>query len=318
MENEKKSNKILEVILIVLVSLSFVLIPLLNQYRQKSISLNNTQLVKRENSRNGSLDIIEYDYGVVKTISCSFVEFDDYTLSLNQSIIDNNLSLTGSNDVFGFGFNNYFRFSPVLFNNNVVSLEYYLEFETGTTKSYSLGYYFKPDILSDGGENYMQFLPVSRNSLIGFNVLPDFNILNFSYYNSTSFSTFYEYVNGNQVLSNLFSINVNYIYNNSIFNFSVNKSLVNFININQDTITPLLDASYSDGYTSGYNDGYNVGFSEATSNEGVFSMLKHAANALQDFLNIEVLPNISLWLLLSIPLSISIMLIMFKLLRGGN
>ena len=47
-------------------------------------------------------------------------------------------------------------------------------------------------------------------------------------------------------------------------------------------------------------------------------MLKHAANSLQDLMNIEVLPNISLWLLISIPLSISIMLIMFKLLRGGN
>ena len=80
----------------------------------------------------------------------------------------------------------------------------------------------------------------------------------------------------------------------------------------------MANSTSTESYTRGYNDGYNVGFNEGTSNEGVFSMLKHAANSLQDFLNIEVLPNISLWLLISIPLSISIMLIMFKLLRGGN
>ena len=56
MENEKKHNKILEIILIVLVALSFVLIPLLNQYRQKTISSNRTQLVNRQNSRNGIID----------------------------------------------------------------------------------------------------------------------------------------------------------------------------------------------------------------------------------------------------------------------
>ena len=69
MEIEKKGNKVLEIILIVLVALSFVLIPLLNQYRQKTISLNNTQLVNKQNSSNGTIDILEYDSGNVK---CGF------------------------------------------------------------------------------------------------------------------------------------------------------------------------------------------------------------------------------------------------------
>ena len=54
MENEKKRNKVLEIILIILVSLSFVLIPLLNQYRQKIISQNNSELVKRGVNTDGS------------------------------------------------------------------------------------------------------------------------------------------------------------------------------------------------------------------------------------------------------------------------
>ena len=78
------------------------------------------------------------------------------------------------------------------------------------------------------------------------------------------------------------------------------------------------DFGYDTGYDDGYGKGYDVGFNQGSSNEGVFSMLKHAANSLQDLMNIEVLPNISLWLLISIPLSITIILIMFKLLRGGN
>ena len=318
MENEKKGKKVLEIILIILFSLSFVLIPLLNQYRQKIISSNRTQLVKKANDRNGTIDIIEYDYGVVKTITGSNLGFDDYTLYLNQSIIDNNLSLTGTTDIFGFGFNNYFRFSPVLYGNNIVALEYYLEFDTGLTKSYKISYYFKPEILIDGTDQYMQFQPVSRTSFINLNVLPEYNILNFSYYNISDFNTFYDYINANEVLSNLITIDSNYRYSANYFDYVVNKSLVNFINIDKDFVTPLLDATSTSSYQDGYDSGYDVGFNQASSDLSVFTMLKYAANSIQDLLNIEVLPNISLWLLISIPLSVSIMLILFKLLRGDN
>ena len=78
MENEKKGNKVLEIILIVLVALSFVLIPLLNQYRQKTLSLNNTQLVKKQNARNGTIDLVSYNDGEIKTISSGVVNIFDY------------------------------------------------------------------------------------------------------------------------------------------------------------------------------------------------------------------------------------------------
>ena len=78
MENEKKGNKVLEIILIILVALSFVLIPLLNQYRQKTISLNNTQLVKRQSNGDGSSII-----GKNGNVSFATTSTDVYTFYSN-------------------------------------------------------------------------------------------------------------------------------------------------------------------------------------------------------------------------------------------
>lgn len=318
MENENKSKKVLEIILIILVGLSFILIPLLNQHRNDCISMNNSLLVKRQNDRNGTIDITEYNYSDVKTISGTFNDFGDYTLSISQSVIDNNLSISGSNDVFGFGFNNYFRFSPIIYGNNIVALEYYIEFEGNFTKSYRLNYYYQPIIENDGEADYMRFTPVRRNEFIALNVLPKYDILNFSYYKYSNFNTFFDFVNNNEFASKLFNIELNYRYPLNYLDNVVNNTLLHFINIGYDYVSPLIQTAFNDGKDDGFNEGYYKGFNEGSSSESVFGMLKHAANSLLDLLNTEVLPNISLWLLISIPLSISIMLIMFKLLRGGN
>ena len=110
MDNENKGKKVLEIILIVLVALSFILIPLLNQYRQKTISINRSQLVHRQSVRNGTIDIVDYEYGDVYTISASFNNYNDYQFVIDSLTIDENKSLTGVNDVFGWGIPNYFRF----------------------------------------------------------------------------------------------------------------------------------------------------------------------------------------------------------------
>ena len=281
----------------------------------KHVSFNNSQLVKRQNDRNGTIDITEYDYADVKTISGSFYDFGDYSLSISQAVIDNNLSLSGSNDVFGYGFNNYFRFSPLLFGKDIVALEYYIEFDDNLTKSYRLCYYYKPIIENDGEANYMRFTPVRRNEFIAMNILPKYDILNISYYVYSNLNTFMDFINNNEFASKLFNIENNYRYSLNYFDNVVNNTLVDFININKDFITPLVSSTSSSSYLDGYNKGYNVGLDDA-SNNSVFSMLKKGISSLNEFLNIEVLPNVSLWLLMSIPLSISMMVIMFKLLRG--
>ena len=88
----KKGKKFLEIILIVLVALSFVLIPLLNQYRQKTLSLNNTHLVKRQNSRNGTIATNVFDYGDILTIHSGFFDIIDRTTDFAASISDRMIS----------------------------------------------------------------------------------------------------------------------------------------------------------------------------------------------------------------------------------
>ena len=286
MENEKKRNKVLEIILIILVSLSLVLIPFLNQYRQKIISSNRTQLVKREVNGDGSA-IIGKNVNVLLSTTTSDVYtfysnvgYSDLDLSDNayQSLI-NGGSISGGTDDFGFNCTNYFRF--------VYNEEYTNAFSTDFTKIYNLVYYIELDSTNSRSINYERLF----DGLL-------------TYLGSLSHT--YLVANSNyQISSDIFA--------------SHSLQRTRFYNIDKDFITPLVDIASSSSYTDGYNDGFQVGLNQVTSsNVSVFTMLKLAANSLQDFLNIEVLPNISLWLLISIPLSISIMLIMFKLLRGDS
>lgn len=325
MENEKKGKKILEIILIVLVSLSFVLIPLLNQYRQKTISLNRSQLVNRQNVRNGNIDITDYQNGDVYTISAYFESYYDYNFEIDPITIDEYKSLTDVNDVFGWGIPNYFRFYPSAYNlpNSTFEmvLQFYIQLDSSNFKTYNLAYYDVNTHDNDDGGDCMSYYLIPKTEFANAGILARYDVLNISYYDATCVDNFIDSVFSIGVLARLFNIDTNYQLRSNYFSF-IHGSNVHFINIDKDTITSLISTietdSYHNGYQTGYNDGYNVGFNESSSNEGVFSMLKHAANSLIDLMNIEILPNISLWLLISIPLSISIMLIMFKLLRGGN
>ena len=325
MENEKKGNKILEIILIVLVALSFVLIPLLNQYRQKTISNNNTELVKREANgngttiidKNGKISITSYEESVV-TIYNSWYDIELPRDDTYYNSLINGQSISGVNDVFGFGGFNYFRFKyNSIYSNklterfaNVYDLEYYIQLTNTTFYTFTLGYYeiYVDDFL------YINFIPDIEFENV--NLMPTYDILNFSYYNVDKLTQLSEFIRLSLGPNRLLYIWADFQIDSRFYdNYSTNTDFVNF---DKDFITSVLNTASSESYTRGYNDGYNVGFNEGSSNEGVFSMLRHAANSLQDLMNVEILPNISLWLLISIPLSISIMLIMFRLLRGGN
>ena len=325
MENEKKENKVLKIILIILVALSFVLIPLLNQYRQKTITSNNTQLVRRQSNgdgttiidKNGKISITSYDQGVV-TIYNSWYNIVLPRDEIYYNSLINGDSISGINDTFGFGNFNYFRFklnstySDKLSSNIhcVYDLEYYIQLTNTTFYTFTLGYYEidLDDFL------YINFIPDIEFENV--NIIPHYDILNFTYYNVDKLTQLREFLQLNIGANKLLYIWGDFQVDARFYDaYSTN---ITFINFDKDFITPVANATSSDSYSRGYDDGYKIGFNQGSSNEGVFSMLKHAANSLQDFLNIEVLPNISLWLLISIPLSISIILIMFKLLRGGN
>ena len=328
MENENKRNKILEVILIVLVALSFVLIPLLNQYRQKTISLYNTQLVKRGANNqgstlvgeNGNLSIYYFDKDIT-TVYSSWKSFEIPRDENYYNSLINGESITGINDVFGYGNFNYFRFkynsdysskmvTPTSKFLNVYDLEYYIQLTNNTFYTFTLGYY-QLEL-----DDYIYFTPITDIDFESFNIIPSYSVLSFAYINNERLTQLMEFLQLNIGANNLLYIWENFQLDSRFID--IYTSDVTYVIFDKDFITPVANATSTESYTRGYNDGYNVGFNEGTSNEGVFSMLKHAANSIQNLLNIEVLPNISLWLLISIPLSISIMLIMFKLLRGGN
>ena len=327
MENEKKGNKVLEVILIVLVALSFVLIPLLNQYRQKTISLNNTQLVKRgansEGSsligQNGKISITYYDRDII-TIYSSWNSFEiPYDQNYYNTLI-NGGSISGINDVFGYGNFNYFRFkynkdysnkmvTPTSKFENVYDLEYYIQLTDDTFYTFTLGYY---ELTLD---DFIYFTAISDLDFEEFNIIPTYNVLTFAYCNNVRFDETGEFLRLTLGANNLLYIWENFQLD-SRFMDKYTSDVTNVI-FDKDFITPLVDSATSSSYVEGYNKGYNVGLDDASSSS-VFGVLQKASASISSFLNIEVLPNLSLWLLISIPFSISIMVILLRLLRGGS
>ena len=193
---------------------------------------------------------------------------------------------------------------------SIYNLEYYIQLTNDTFYTYKLGYY---DIVFD---DVIYFTAISNLDFEQFNIIPTYNVLTFANYNNERLTQLQEFLQLNIGANNLLYIWENFQLDSRFIDKYTSD--VTYVIIDKDFITPLVDAASSTYYSDGYKDGFREGFSQGSSKEGVFSMLKHAANSIQDLLNIEVLPNISLWLLISIPLSISIMLIMFKLLRGDH
>ena len=309
MENEKKGNKVLEIILIVLVALSFVLIPLLNQYRNKTISLNNTHSVQRQSVNNGNVNIESSLFDETFTISCNFTNYVDNNKEFNMGKVYGNVSITGSNDVFGFGFDNFFRFVTTSYSasgySNVFGLEYYVRMDDSNVFHYILGYYEITE-----SNNILSFKAIPHLKI---SPKPNWYVINLSYFTSV-FDTTLNTIMNSGLCNNLLSYNYGFRYSNKLINYT-DTNRVYFLNISQDTFSEQLAIARDDGYQDGYNKGYQVGLDDASVNT-VFSILKKGISSINELLNIEVLPNVSLWLLMSIPLSISMMVIMFKLLRG--
>lgn len=317
MENENKGKKVLEIILLILVALSFVLIPLLNQYKQKTLSLNHTQLVKRQNDRNGTIFSTTFDYKDVLTIHSGFADIIDRNFYLSQQDINSKNPIFTS-DFLGLGFTNYFRFSLTDFvipnTHKIYALQYYLLLDDIHSLSFNLGYY---DIYQDSDNigNFMMYSIITRSDFDSVNLSPEYNILNFSYYNPSNYDTFYDNLDLNGFIELLYFGSD--FQEGPRFDTYTYWSNTNIVIFEEDFITSLLNATGSSKFQEGFEKGYDKGVSD-TNGSSVFGVLQRAASAISSFMNIEVLPNISMWLLVSIPLSISIMIIILRLLRGGS
>lgn len=250
--------------------------------------------------------------------------FDDLQRTLSFSYFLNNEQtpiINNDYDLFGLGITNYFRFTskPEYANkfpnyDYVFCLEFYIEY--GNNKGIYPLSYFNVWQDSDQDGDFLTYVAISYDDFKSHGLSVNFNAINLFDYDVNKVKAFNSYIQ-QKSLGNLF--NANYKFDVITTYLDYNFKFVNIMKYNDvNDYQEGYAFGYDTGYDDGYGQGYSVGFNQGSSNEGVFSMLKHAANSIQDLLNIEVLPNISLWLLISIPLSISIILIMFKLLRGDN
>ena len=327
MENDNKNSSFKRIILIVLMAILIsgcivftFLSPIACVCRDKLVD-NNTQLVKKDANgdgthfvdQNGNLSIISYNK--VVTIYNSWNSFEiAQDVNYYNSLINGD-SISGINDTFGFGNFNYFRFkynttySDKLVANfeNVYELQYFIQLTNDTFYTFTLGYY---EIFLD---DFIYFTPIKDMYFELNNLIPSYDILNFSYFNSERLNQLREFIQLKLGANNLLYIWSDFQIDNRFYDaYSTNTFFYNF---DKDFITSLLNSATSSSYQDGYNKGYNVGLDDASANS-VFSILKKGVSSINELLNIEVLPNVSLWLLMSIPLSISMMVIMFKLLRG--
>lgn len=86
------------------------------------------------------------------------------------------------------------------------------------------------------------------------------------------------------------------------------------------------DNGYDEGHTDGYGEGYDFGkgvgysdgFSEGTSSQpsGVFDILGGVFAGMGSFLTIQLFPNITIGMLIGIPLFTAVFFILFKMLKG--
>lgn len=266
--------------------------------------------------------MVEYPSNALTIFGQRF-NFDDFQRTLDYGYFLNNEQtpiINNDYDLFGLGITNYFRFSskPEYANkfpnyDYVFCLEFYIEY--GNNKGiYPLSYF---NVWQDSDENgpFLTYEAISYDDFKSHGLSVNFNAINLFDYDEIEVKVFNSFIQ-QKTIGNLFNSNYKFdvitTYLDGNFRF-VNIMKFNDVNDYQEGY----DFGHSIGYDEGYETGYNVGLDDA-SQSSVFGVLQKASASISSFLNIEVLPNLSLWLLISIPFSISIMVILLRLLRGGS
>lgn len=79
---------------------------------------------------------------------------------------------------------------------------------------------------------------------------------------------------------------------------------------------------YNSGYSTGYNSGYQTGYQEGQAapsdqrQNSVFDLLTGAFNAIAGILNINILPGLTLGVLLFTPVIVTIIIVVVKMIKG--
>lgn len=324
MEDENKGNTFKRIIQIFLLSLLiftgliFLIFPPIWAHNNGVKNLNN-QLVKRQSNGSGSTQLGENGNITLSYTNDVFTFYNNnQAYNLNKSVYTNLISgnsITGSNDVFGLNCTNYFCFvyNPEYHNalaedfDKIYDFVYYIELDNFNSITFRLGYY---EIWTNDTDAFWHLTPIEDIDFNRVGIIPSYSVLNVSYYNEHNIRVLDDFINENGF--NILIINYDYQVSNNIFT-SYNSNRMKFVNLDKDFYTSLIDSAFDRGRDVGFDEGVNSG-----SMGSIFDVLHKAVNSISSILSIEVLPNISLWLLLSIPLAISIMVIIFKLLRGQS
>lgn len=115
-----------------------------------------------------------------------------------------------------------------------------------------------------------------------------------------------------RIISFSYLFNTNNLYEEIVYNESAtNTASFYFYDFIINNATEFTTEQY-DTYNSGYNIGYNVGVDFGTTST---KWIQSVFGAVDDILQVEILPNFKLWYLIGIPLLFSAVIFVFKILR---
>lgn len=304
-----KKNKLLLILLFIFLIIGGISI---SQYIQKDDhKINNTHIVKKEAITSGTSNLtsfasiigtIQFNNNEIKYLICGIMPQVDYiiennaTAKINRLIINidvyysDTLSI-GSSSIIG----------PTLYN--LTSQTMYFD-----TSSYNIIYDYNN--ISNGFALYQTFLTstVASNSNPGLLMRPEFFVNN-------NIIT----IDNTQVLTNAFPIPLNNYFSN--YNLQlISNSNENVYRFYFDKIGE--DLGYYNGYLNGYLEGNDNGYSngyqdglEASNNDFSTEWLTSIFNSVNSFLQIQILPGLTILDIIKYPLIIAFIYFLFKLLR---
>lgn len=304
-----KKNKLLLILLFIFLVIGGFSI---SQYTQKDNNkINNTQIVKKEAVTSGTSNLtsfasiigtIQLNNNNIKYLICGIMPQVDYiiendaTAKINRLIINIAVYYT---DTYSIGTSSTIGSTLYLLTTQTMYFD---------TSSYNIIYDYNN--ISNGFSIYQTFLTstVASNSNPGLLIRPEFYVNN----NVITIDT-------TQVLTNAFSIPLNSYFSN--YNLQlISNSNENVYRFYFDKVGE--DLGYYNGYLNGYLEGNDNGYTngyqdglQASNNDFSLEWLTSIFNSVNSFLQIQILPGLTILDIIKYPLIIAFIYFLFKLLR---
>lgn len=137
--------------------------------------------------------------------------------------------------------------------------------------------------------------------------------------NGNTYNNFHTTGNAVYDFTNYQNVNFNILDGYLMFKESENLVYWNELKGNnstniEETYIMGYEQGYENGKTAGYDEGYQVGSTGMTSNP--FNLIRNAFDSIAGILNIQVLPNLTLGVLIFTPIIVVIIIVVVKFLRG--